>query len=290
MLKKWFKWLLKKLFWGGQRHFLTDKQYAKFRYWLELDRSLNLKNSKTFTEKIQYIKLFQHDDLRKIAASRTESRKYVAGKIGDQHLIPLIGIYDELTPKVWQSLPDQFVLKANHGCGMLHITRKKNNDNYAEIYHQTEKWKKISYLQLGREWVYKSSRQTIVAEQLLLDAAGTIPKDYKFFCFNGHVEIIQIDFDRFGDQKRNLYDRNFNQIEGALLYPNYNEPVKRPRRWDKAIALAETLSKDFNFIRVDLYLLDKNIYFGELTNHPGSGFVPFKPDSLELKMGSLLEL
>lgn len=290
MLKNGFKWLLKKLFWGVLRHFLTDKLYAKFRYRLELDQSLNLNNPKKFTEKIQYIKLFQYDKLRRKIADRTGVRGYVRQKNADRYLIPLIGTYDELTPKVWQSLPDQFVLKANHGCGMLHISRKKNNEKYAEIYHQTEKWKKFDYAKFGREWAYKDIPRTIVAEKLLLNPSGNIPKDYKFFCFDGRVELIQVDFDRFGQQRRNLYDRDFNQIEGTLLYPNYTEPVKRPRQWDKAITLAEILSEDFNFIRVDLYLMRNHIYFGELTNYPGAGFVPFNPETLELKMGSLLTL
>jgi hypothetical protein len=290
MIKRWFKWPLKKLFWGGFRYFLTDKQYANFRYWLELDRSLDLKNPRRFTEKIQYIKLYQHHELRKTVANRTKVREYVAQKIGNQYLTPSIGIYDELTPKIWQRLPKQFVLKANHGSGMLYITRRKNNENYSKVHYQTEKWKKFNYSKLGREWAYKDLPRTIVAEQLLLDSAGNIPKDYKFFCFNGQVKFFQIDFDRFSNQKRNLYDRNFNQIDVTLNYPNYQGEVNKPKHLDEAITLAETLSEDFNFIRVDLYLMDKQIYFGELTNYPGAGFVPFEPEEMEYKMGSLLKL
>jgi hypothetical protein len=290
MLKKWLKWLLKKLFWGILHHFLTDKQYAKWRYWLELDLPLNLKKPRRFTEKIQYIKLYQHTELRKIMANRTKVRSYIADKIGEQHLVPLIGAYDELTPKIWASLPPAFVLKANHGCGMLHITRNKHEENYERIYQETEQWKAFDYARLGREWAYKDLPHTITAEQLLLNAAGAIPRDYKFFCFNGHVELIQVDFDRFGNQKRNLYDRHFNQVEGTLLYPNYQEEVKRPRHLKEAISIAETLSAELNFIRADLYLLDEQIYFGELTNYPGAGFNPFEPEALERHMGSLLEL
>lgn len=282
--------MLKKIFWGGLRHFMTDKQYAKFRYWLELDSRLNLKNPQKFTEKIQYIKLYQRNELRKIMADRTEARKYVSEKIGGQHLIPLIGVYDELTPKIWQSLPNQFVLKANHGCGMLHITRKKNNENYTKIYHRTEKWKSFDYAKLGREWAYKGLPRTIIAEQLILDSTQNIPEDFKFFCFNGRAELIQVDFDRFGNQKRNLYDRNFNKINATLLYPNYPGDVKKPPHLENAVKLAETLAVGINFVRVDLYLPDKHIYFGELTNYPGAGFVPFKPEEMEYKMGSLLKL
>jgi len=290
MIHRGLKWLLKKLFWGGLRHFLSDKQYARWRYWLELDHTLNLRNPQRFTEKIQYIKLYQRRQLRKNIANRTEVRGYVAEKIGDDFLIPLIGIYEKLTPKIWKSLPEKFVLKANHGCGMLHIVFNKSEEKFATVRKETQGWKNFNYARLGREWAYEGLPRTIVAEQLLLNSNWSVPKDYKFFCFNGRVKIIQIDFDRFGHQKRNLYDRNFNRINAKLLYPQYDGKVKQPPNLEKAIEVAEKLSADLNFVRVDLYLLRGNIYFGELTNYPGNGFVPFEPEAMEYKVGSFLKL
>ena len=285
-----FKYLLKKLFWGFLRHMVSDKQYAQIRYWLKFDRFPDLKHPKTFTEKIQYIKLYERTELRKIFADRLRARDYVAEKVGEQHLIPLYGTFEELTPEVWDSLPSQFVLKANHGCGMLEIVREKESADYNAVYHETEQWKATDYFKVGREWAYKGLARTILAEKLLLDSENTIPNDFKFFCFDGKVELIQVDKNRFGHQRRNLYDRDFRQLDAALLYPNFEEPLYKPGNLKQAIDIAETLSSEVNFVRVDLYLMENNLYFGELTNYPGNGFVAFKPPDMEYKMGQKLHL
>lgn len=290
MINQFTKPILRKLFWGGLRHLLSDKQYAKMRYWLELDMVPDIDNPKRFTEKIQYIKLYDRTPLRQKIADRTQVRQYVAQKAGKEYLIPLIGVCKKLTPDIWRTLPGQFVLKANHGCGMLKIVFDKQEEDFEEVRKLTESWKEFDYATFGREWAYRGLPRTIVAEKLLLDTSQNIPNDYKFFCFNGRVEIIQIDFDRFGDQKRNLYDRNFNQLDAKLLYPNYEGEVSKPANLHEAITVAENLSSELNFVRVDLYLLNDKIYFGELTNYPGNGFVPFQPTAKEYEIGSLLKL
>lgn len=284
------KYILSKIFWGFLRRFLSDLLYARYRYWLEFDRLPDIEQPETFSEKIQYIKLYQRNELRKRVADRTKARTYVAHNIGEDHLVPLYGIYNRLDKDRWEELPAQFVLKANHGCGMLEIVRNKDSADYEKIYKETENWKEIDYSKVGREWVYKGLPRTIIAEELLLDENSEIPEDYKFFCFHGEVKIIQIDFNRFGDQRRNLYDRNFNRIDATLLYPNYDKPVDKPENLERAIEIAEVLSADFNFIRVDLYLMNKKIYFGELTNYPGNGFVDFSPESVARQVGSYLDL
>ncbi|MGM0545470.1 MAG: ATP-grasp fold amidoligase family protein [Bacteroidota bacterium] len=289
-MKKAFKYLLTKLFWGFGRHLLSDRWYAKIRYWLELDTWPDLQNPHTFTEKIQWIKLNERNELRQLAANRLEVRNYVADNIGSEHLIPLLDSFDELTKSVWQKLQDQFVLKANHGCEMVAIIRNKNDSSFEEIRQKTEEWQELDYYKFSREWAYKGLPRTILAEELLLDEDGTIPKDYKFFCFNGEVKVIQIDYDRFGDQKRNLFDRNFNRIEGELLYPPYEGSTEEPENLGEAIKIAEILSADFSFLRVDLYLMNQQVYFGELTNYPGNGFVPFQPKKLEYQFGSYITL
>lgn len=272
------------------RHFLPDKGYAKVRYWLEQDECPNIERPKKFTEKIQFIKLYERTDLRKKVADRTKVRNYVAEKAGKEHLIPLIDTFDTLTASVWNALPPQFVLKANHGCGMIRIVPDKEQEKFDDIRQQTDSWKRTNYFTIGREWVYKDLPRTLLAEALLLDADNNIPKDYKFFCFDGRVKLIQVDYDRFGTQKRNLFDRDFNRIDGRLLYPPYPGNTKKPEHFNEAIEVAEKLSAPFSFIRVDLYLPDNYIYFGEMTNYPGNGFVTFEPEALEYQIGSWLDL
>ena len=289
-MKQAFKKLPTKLFWGFFRHLLSDRKYAELRYWLELDEWPDIDHPEKFTEKMQHIKLFDRQALRKQAANRITVRNYVAEKIGADHLVPLMDSFEELTPHIWEALPSQFVLKANHGCGMLKIIADKSQHDFEAVRQEVNRWQNTDYYSFSREWAYKDLPRTILAEQLLLTPNGSIPKDYKFFCFNGEVKLIQIDYDRFNEQKRNLYDPQFNRIDGKLLYPTYPKPTEKPPNFHKGLEIAEALSVDFNFIRVDLYLMDANIYFGELTNYPGNGFIPFEPESLEYKMGSHLTL
>lgn len=290
MINSLWTWIQKKVFWGILRHRVSDRRYASVRYRIEQKRALNLDNPKRFTEKIQWIKLFDRTELRKRVADRLKARHYVANKVGDQHLVPLLDHFDEFTTEIWESLPQQFVLKANHGCGMVEIVQNKRDLLFSELKKKTDAWQQTEYFNVGREWVYKGLPRTLLAEKLLTDETGKIPRDYKFFCFNGRAEIIQVDSDRFGEQKRNLYDRSFNRLEGTLLYPNVEDTLSRPPELDRAISVAETLAREFNFIRVDLYLTKNRVWFGEMTNYPGNGFINFEPESMELWAGSLLEL
>src|SRR5690625_3326347 len=289
-MKKLLHLFLSKFFWGILRHFLSDRKYAAVRYRLELGEWPNIEKPQKFTEKIQYIKLYERTKIRQTAADRTRMRHFVTQKVGSEHLIPLIDTFDTLTIPDWKSLSSQFLLKANHGCGMISIVFNKDQHAFGDIQQQTENWKQTNYFNIGREWVYRDLPRTILAEKLLLNAGGEIPKDYKFFCLGGRVKLIQVDYDRFGSQKRNLFDRDFNQMEGRLLYTPYSGPTPITPNFKHAVDVAEKLSAGFTFIRVDLYLLDEAIYVGELTNYPGNGFVPFEPEALEYTVGSWLAL
>jgi len=286
MLKK----ILHKLFWGIFRHFVTDKQYAQIRFWLEHDRLPNLENPATFNEKIQYIKLYERTELRKMAADRVRVRSYVKEKIGERYLIPLHGVFDSLTEEAWNSLPSQFVLKANHGCGWVEIVQNKAGASFQKIRNETDKWLKSGYYKIGREWVYKNLPRKLIAEKLILNEKENIPKDFKFFCFNGRVKVIQVDAGRFSAQRRNLYDRHFNRLDAQIIFEPIEEKISRPGQLEKAIGLAETLAKEYSFIRVDLFLPGDDIFFGELTNYPGNGFADMNPPSFEIYLGKFLNI
>jgi len=282
--------ILNKLFWGVFRHFLSDRLYAKSRYWLETGRKLDLENPSFFTEKIQWLKLHERTELRQKVADRFAVRDYVTQKIGEEHLIPLFRNFNELTIEAWESLPESFVLKANHGCKMVEIVEDKSTCSFHDLQKKTKEWQNTDYYKFGREWVYKNVPRSIIAEKLLKTADGQIPNDYKFYCFHGRVELAQIDFGRFNDHTRNLYDRNFNLQPITFHHEQNQNVVEKHPLFDDAVDVAETLAGDFNFIRVDLYLLENHIYFGELTNFPANGFIPLKPDQAELELGKKLNL
>ena len=264
---------------------MSDKQYGRFRYWLELGRWPDLHQPKRLTEKVRYIKLYQRTKLRSLVADRIKVRDYVAGKIGKEHLIPLIDNVDELSKDIWSDLPAQFVLKANHGSKMVRIIKNKEKRSFKKLHKATKRWQGVDYYKFGREWVYKKVPKTIVVEQLLRDKDGEIPEDYKFFCFNGKVKVIQIDFDRFHNHSRNLYDRDFNLLAVRIGHPNKSGEVTQHPLLDNAIETAEKLSSDFDFIRVDLFLVNDQIYFGELTNYPNNGYTKFSPDEFDFTLG-----
>ncbi|WP_069129967.1 ATP-grasp fold amidoligase family protein [Rhodohalobacter halophilus] len=284
------EWFLRKLFWGGLHKILSDVQYAKIRYRLDVGRKLNLKTPQSFTEKIQYVKLYDRNPLRKMAASRKRVREYVKDQIGEEYLIPLVLETSNLTAREWETLPDQFVLKANHGCGMIEIIDGKQNVDFLKIAQITREWQEFNYAKFGREWVYEDAKRDIIAEELLLNQYNEIPKDYKLFCFHGRVALIQVDIGRFEKQRRNLYDRNFNLLPVTSLYPNSENPITPPGTLDEMIEVAEKLSSEFNFIRVDLYSVGNKVYFGELTNFPGNGFISYQPDWFDFELGENLQL
>lgn len=282
--------LLNKLFWGGFRHLLTDRQYARWRYRHEVGRPLNLTNPKAFTEKIQYIKLSDRNPARQVAADRLRVRDYVAEKVGEQHLIPLHWSGESFTKEVWESLPDQFVLKANHGCGMVELVENKREFSFEALRKVTEKWKRFNYARFGREWVYRDVPRLILAEEMLLNRDDHIPRDYKLFCFHGEVQLIQVDFGRFEDQRRNLYTHDFTRIEVKNLYPSTDEKISPPEALGEMIRIAEKLAGPFNFMRTDLYSVGDRIFFGELTNFPGNGFSRYEPDSFDFELGKKLKI
>jgi len=282
--------IVRKLFWGIFRHILPDKAYANVRYKLERGFFPDLINPVRLTEKIQLLKLFDRNPLRQRVADRIKMRDYVAEKSSSDHLIPILGVYDTFEEEDWRLLPNQFVLKANHGCGFVKIIRDKSSIEFDHIKQITREWQEQDYSTLGREWVYKNLPRSIIAEELLLGESGDIPRDYKFTCIHGRVEFTQVDIGRFNDQKRNLYDRDFNLLDVKLLYPQFKGELEKPAKWDEAVQLAETLAADFDFIRVDLYLVADKIFVGELTNFPGSGFIGFEPDQFDKTLGKKLSL
>ncbi|MDZ7758180.1 ATP-grasp fold amidoligase family protein [Rhodohalobacter sp.] len=239
---------------------------------------------------MQYLKLNNRNPYRQKAADRIEVREYVREKVGERYLIPLLLETDELSLSDWESLPNRFVLKASHGCGMLKLVFEKSAVQYDQIYLLTQDWLNFDYAKFGREWVYEEVPRKIVAEKLITDSENEIPEDYKFFCFHGRVEMIQIDIGRFKNQRRNLYTRDFQLIDAKCLYPNSEKPVTKPQNLHEMLEVAEKLASEFNFIRVDLYSLSNRIYFGELTNFPGNGFIPYQPDSFDFELGKKLKL
>lgn len=278
----------------GSRGFLNwmpDKLYLMLVFFGNTGRKLNLQNPITYNEKLQWLKLYDRNPLYTNLVDKYEVRTFISEKIGNEYLIPVIGVYNSAEEINWESLPDKFVLKCTHGSGTNIICLDKSKLNIDLAKEKLNKWMKKSWYWYGREWSYKNVTPRIICEKYMVDESGKELKDYKVFCFNGSPKIIQVDFNRFKGHKRNLYDTDWNYIHASIQEPtDPNTVIKKPEKLDKMLELARLLSKDFAHVRVDFYSINDRIYFGEMTFYHGAGFQKFTPESLGVKMGNWIKL
>ena len=221
-----------------------------------------------------------------------EAKDYVTSKIGEEFIIPTIGVYDRFNEIDFQKLPNSFVIKCTHDSGGLVIVKDKQNIDLKEIERRIKKSLKTNYYYLGREWPYKNVKPRIIIEEYMIDKTNNELRDYKFFCFNGKVKFFKIDFNRFIDHRANYYDKNGNLLEFGekVCPPDFSAKISLPNNLKEMIKLSEKLSKNTYFLRVDFYEVNNKIYFGELTFFPASGFGEFIPNSWDKKIGDMLEL
>lgn len=267
---------------------IIDNIFSILAFIIRQKRLPNLISPKSLTDKILLIKLNQkskNSSLRKLAADRIAVRDYVKSKSPNCNLIKMLWSGSELLIDDWESLPDKFVIKANHGSKMVKIVNK-SEDSFKSIYDLTQEWLKRDYYKKGREWVYKDTPRTLLVEELL-QFSEKVPPDFKFFCLNGKVNFVQVDLDRFNGHCRNIYSKRFDFLDVEYHFPR-GYSIEKPCNFEDAIKISEELSSEFDFVRVDLYLLDDGIFFGELTNFPGNCLESFDNYSFDLEAGSQL--
>jgi hypothetical protein len=271
--------------------FIPSKVYLKIQYKNKMRKRMDFKNVRTFNEKIQWLKLYNRNPLYTQLVDKYVVRKYIAKTIGDEYLIPLIGVWDKFEDIDFSQLLDQFVLKCTHDSGGVVICKDKKNLNIEEVRKKINSSLKTNYYYACREWPYKNVKPRIICEKYMIDESNTELKDYKFHCFQGKPKLIQVDFGRFTNHRRNLFDINWNYIEASILYPNDpDEIIERPVNLERMLEIASILSKSFPYVRVDLYSIKSKIYFGELTFYHGAGYEKFRPSELEMQMGDWIKL
>lgn len=269
---------------------IPDELIIKKRFRDKMGYSLDLKNPKTLNEKINWLKLYDRKDLHTTVSDKYRVRSYIENKIGAKYLIPLIYQTENPNNIKAENIPsNSFIIKTNHDSSGGIIVREKSSVNWNEARKRLKKLLKENYFYSSREWQYKNIKPCIIVEQLLTYNDGSIPDDYKFHCFNGNLVFIQVDLDRHSDHKRNLYDSEWNFIPCVWKYKN-GKAMKKPLLFDKMKELVEIIAKDFIYVRVDLYNVENDIYFGELTFHSESGHGKFNPEEYDLKFGNLLNL
>jgi hypothetical protein len=270
---------------------MPDSLYLKKQFKAVFGYSLDLKKPETFNEKLQWLKLYDRNPLYTRLADKYEARKFVAEKIGDEHLIPLLGVWDSVDEINFEKLPNEFVLKCTHDSGSIVICKDKNNFDAKQAKSKLKKELKENFYHASREWPYKNVRPRIIAEKFMVDESGTELKDYKIFCFNGEPKVIQVDFDRFKNHKRNLYDTEWNYIPVSVKFPtNPNRIINKPSKLEEMLKQAKALSKNIPHVRVDFYSIYNKIYFGELTFTHGAGYEKFEPEKYNEIFGSWINL
>lgn len=280
---------------GGLGYFkwIPDEPYIKICYRAAFGKWPNLEKPVTFNEKLNWLKLYDRKPIYTTMVDKYEAKKYVASIIGDECIIPTLGVWDKFDDIDFNALPDQFVLKCTHDSGGLVIVRDRSKFNKEEARKTIEKSLKREFFYVGREWPYKDVKPRIIAEQYMEDSETGELRDYKFFCFGGMVKCFKVDFDRFIEHHANYYDAENNNLIGlGELYcpPVPQKVLELPDSIPFMRKLSEALSDGMPFLRVDFYNMDGKTYFGELTFFPDSGFGELTSEEWDEKLGSWIKL
>lgn len=306
---------------------IPDKPYLQLMYWLNMGKKLDLKNPKTFNEKLQWLKLYNHNPAYTVMVDKVKAKEYVAKLIGEEHIIPTLGVWDDPDDIDFDALPNQFVLKCNHnsGTGMC-ICRDKSKLDIEKVKAELRKGLKENYFMRWREWPYKNVPRKILAEKFMVDTEQnkeTITKgkleelndykivserytitlnmekkkeevteltDYKWFCFNGEPFMMYVSHDNAEHATTDFFDMNYNRLPLRMKDPNSDNPPAKPKEFEEMREYAKVLSRHIPFLRVDFYVISHKVYFGELTFFHNAGFCKVKPDKWNIKLGKLVKL
>lgn len=270
---------------------LPDKLYIMIQYRSIVGKKLKLKNPQTYTEKLQWIKLHDRKPEYTLMVDKYLVKDYVAKRIGEEYVVPLIGVWDSFDDISFSELPESFVLKANNSSGGNIICKSKTNLDIGVAKRIINGALRDNVFWYGREWPYKDVIPKIIAEEYLEDLSGGL-QDYKVLCFNGEPRFIEFHSGRFTDDHiQNFYDfdwvkQDFNQVGEKGSTDNF----EKPKCLEKMYELSKILSKDIRHVRVDWYEVGDRLYFGELTFFDASGYQEFVPEEINYQMGSLITI
>lgn len=271
---------------------LSDKDAIKAKYYSVFGKFPDLRHPKTFNEKLQWLKLYDRRPEYSKMVDKYEVKKYIAETVGEEYVVPTLGVWDSADDIDFDALPDQFVIKCTHDSASVIICKNKSEFDAESARARLYECLKKTQFGYGREWPYKNVKPRIIAEQYLVDESGVELKDYKIFCFNGRAKCVDLHFNRFCGHKQNHYDLDWNPLDFSFSsVPNdYSIDFNIPKNFDKMCKISEELSSKIPFLRVDFYSIYDRIYVGELTFFPGSGYLAFKPEEWDYTFGSWIKL
>ena len=275
---------------------LSDVTYLKLVYYLRTGKHLDLDHPKTFNEKIQWLKLHNTSDECTRSVDKYEVRQLIAEKIGEGYLIPMLGCWKSFDEIDFDKFPDQFVLKCTHDSGSVVICRNKSTFNKEVAKAKLEAAMKHNFFWTGREYPYKNVKPRIICEQFMKDSKSDDLVDYKFFCFGGQPKVLFYASERFTSKdkvaKFDFYDMGLNHmpIKSAGHENSVNPPAVSPELFTKMKELCCVLSAGYPHVRIDFYVINDKIYFGEITFHHDGGFVQLEPEEWNTTFGEWIKL
>lgn len=284
------------LYLNNQFYALDEKDYpAKMAelYQNAVGKPLDWNNLKTWSEKMQWLKLYDSTPIKTRLADKFLVRSWIAEKIGDEYLIPLIGVWDNFDEIDFDAMPNQFVLKCNHGWNMNIICRDKKTFDVEDAREKINAWLSIDFGMVQFEPHYSNIKRKIIAEKFMTDGKNFDLTDYKFWCFNGEPKYCCFYTNRSVDCRLDYFDMNWNltNFESSEHHnSDHPEKIQKPKNFELMKNLAAKLCKEFIFVRVDFYEIEGKVYIGEITFTPGTGNLDFKPDGANEYLGSLMTL
>ena len=272
-------------------NWMPDKPYLQIFYYAEFGKFIDFKNPKTFNEKLNWLKLYYRRPDLITLVDKYEVKKYIADKIGEQYVIPTLGVWDKFEDINFNELPNQFVLKCTHDSGGLVVCKDKSKLDLKKAKEKIEKSLANNYYLCTREWSYKGVKPRIIAEKYMEDQETGELRDYKFFCFNGEPKLMFVASERgLKNTKFDFYDMQFHHMNIVQHYPNSEYSIEKPEHFEKMVMLAEKLSAGFPHVRVDFYEANGQVYFGEMTFYHFGAIVPFETEEWDKKIGDWLVL
>lgn len=270
---------------------LKDEKFLIYRG-LNKGFKMNLQNPKTFNEKLQWLKLHDRNPLYSKLVDKYEVKEYISDILGEEYIIPTIGIYNSFDEINFDEIPNQFVIKCTHDSSSVMICKDKKSFDFLECRKRINAALHKNYYYGGREWPYKNVKPRILIEKYMVDDKFQELRDYKFFCFHGKVRYFKIDFNRFTNHGANYYDENKKivSIGEVICPPDFDKEIIFPKSLDKMIELSEKISSKIPFVRVDFYDVNGKIYFGEITFYPASGFGQFTDSKWDEELGKLIDI
>lgn len=270
---------------------LPDSLYIQIYYFMRFKKFCNFKNPKTYNEKLQWLKLYDRNLDYINMVDKYEVKEYVSKIIGDEYIIPTLGVWNNFDEIDFDKLPNQFVLKCTHDSEGLVIVKDKNKLDINSAREKINTALKYNFYYIGREWPYKNIKPRIIAEQYMEDSVYGELRDYKFFCFDGVPKAMFVATGRNkGTTKFDYYDLDFNHLDIIQYYPNSDKEISKPSQYEKMLELSKVLSNNIPHVRVDFYEVNGKLYFGELTFYHFSGFMPFQPNKWDKVFGDWIKL